>query len=103
MVPATVPVLLATVLVLMVILEKAWETVAHCAVHGMLSPCRIMGRMSSTSWHGELGPFTLSLLGNMFLEMLTHSLLRERCCKRGLPVLLRMLSYCVTLSWPPTV
>lgn len=54
-VPATRPVLLATRLVSMMILEKVQETIAHHAVciivHGMLSPCRITDRMSSTSWY----------------------------------------------------
>lgn len=53
--PAIEPVLLATVLVLMVILEEAQETIAHCSacviVHGIPSFCRIMDRASSTSWH----------------------------------------------------
>lgn len=54
-VPATEPVLLATVLVLMVILEEAQETIVHFSVcvivHGTPSFCRIMDRVSSTSWH----------------------------------------------------
>lgn len=54
-VPATEPVLLANVLVLLVIIEKAQETIAHCSVcvivNGILSSCRITNRVSSTSWH----------------------------------------------------
>lgn len=76
-------------LVLMVILEEAQETIAYCSVcvivHGILSSCRIIDRVSSTSWHlvdisqtfPEQSQVLLSLqahaalsrMKNLFLEM----------------------------------
>lgn len=99
-VPATEPVLLANVLVLMVIIEKAQETIAHCSVcvivNGILSSCRITNRVSSTSWHlvdvpqtfpeqsqvllclEGPGPCCTLLDEDLFLEMSKY-----RCCKTG--------------------